>query len=48
MPSMMRQADVEHDGVIGLGVAEEVALLAVLGGVDDIAGLLQRRRRAAG
>ena len=37
-----RQADVEDHRVIGLGVAEEVALLAVLGGIDRVAGLLQR------
>ena len=42
MPSMMRQADVEHDGVVGLGVAEEVALLAVRRGIDRVAGLLER------
>ena len=27
----LRQADIEHDGVVGLGVAEEMALLAVEG-----------------
>jgi hypothetical protein len=27
----LRQADVEDDGVIGLGVAEEVAFLAIEG-----------------
>ena len=37
----LRQADVEDDGVIGLGVAEEVPLLAVMGPVDDIARLFQ-------
>ena len=43
----LRQADVEHDGVIGLGVAEEVPLLAVEGAVDHIAGVGQRRRQLA-
>ena len=38
----LRQADVEHDGVIGLGLAEEPALLAVEGAIDGIARLLQR------
>jgi hypothetical protein len=38
----MRQADVEDDGVIGLGVAEEVPLLAVGRRIDRVAGLLQR------
>ena len=37
------QADVEHDGVIGLAVAEEVPLLAVEGAIDHIAGIRQRR-----
>ena len=32
-----RQAEIEHHRVIGFGVAEEVALLAVRGLVDDIA-----------
>ncbi len=37
------QADVEHHGVIGLAVAEEVPLLAVERAIDDIAGIRQRR-----
>ena len=37
------QADVEHDRVIGLGVAEKPALLAVEGAVDRVARRLQRR-----
>ena len=37
-----RQADVEDDRVVGLGVAEEMPLLAVEGVVDDVAGLAQR------
>ena len=45
MPSILRQADVEHDGVVGLAVAEEVPLLAVEGAIDDIAGIRQRGRK---
>ena len=41
-PVELRQADVEHHRVVGLGVAEEVPLLAVEGVVDDIAGVAQR------
>ena len=37
------QADVEHDRVIGLAVAEEMPLLAIEGAVDHIAGIGQRR-----
>ena len=40
----LRQADVEDDGVVGLALAEIMALLAVEGAVDDIAGVGQRRR----
>ena len=36
------QAEVEHDGVIGLGVAEKMAFLAIAGGIDGIAGGFQR------
>ena len=36
------QAEIEDHGVIGLGLAEEVALLAVESLVDGIAGVLQR------
>ena len=43
----LRQADVEHDGVVGLAVAEIVPLLAVEGAVDDIAGVGQRRGELA-
>ena len=43
----LRQADIEHDRVVGLGLAEIVALLAVEGAVDHIAGLGQRRRKLA-
>ncbi len=41
-PVHLRQADIEHDGVVGLGVAEEVAFLAVERDVDRIAGVGQR------
>ena len=41
----LRQADVQHDGVIGLAVAEEMSLLAVERAVDHIAGIGQRRRK---
>jgi hypothetical protein len=37
------QADVEHDRVIRLGVAEKPAFLAVKCAVDGIAGRLQSR-----
>ncbi len=37
------QADVEHDRVIGLGVAEKPAFLAVESAVDRVARRLQRR-----
>ena len=36
------QAEIEDHHVVGLGVAEEVAVLAVAGAVDGIAGLAQR------
>ena len=41
------QADVEDDGVVGLGLAEKVAFLAVEGAVDHIARVGQRRRELA-
>ena len=41
----LRQADVEHDGVIGLAVAEKMPLLAIEGAVDHITGIAQRRRQ---
>ena len=43
----LRQADVEDDDVVGLGVAEEVALLAVGRGVDGVARIGQRRDELA-
>ena len=36
-----RQAEIEHDRVIGFGLAEIVAFLAVLGAVDHIARIGQ-------
>ena len=39
----LRQADVEHHGVIGFAVAEKMPLLAVEGAIDHIAGVGQRR-----
>ena len=41
------QADVEDDDVVGLGLAEEVAFLAVEGGIDGVAGVGQRRDELA-
>ena len=38
----LRQADVEDDDVVGLGVAEEIALLAVGRRIDGVAGIRQR------
>ncbi len=43
----LRQADVEDDDVVGLGLAEEVAFLAVEGGIDGIAGIGERRDQLA-
>ena len=39
----LRQADVEHDRIIGFAVAEEMPLFAVEGAVDHISGVAQRR-----
>ena len=47
MPSIFGQAGVEDDDVVGLGLAQEVALLAVEGGVDGVAGVGQRRDQLA-
>ena len=41
------QAGVEDDDVVGLGVAEEEALLAVEGGIDGVAGVGERRDELA-
>ena len=43
----LRQAGVEDDDVVGLGLAEEEALLAVEGGVDRIARIGQGRDQLA-
>ena len=39
---LLGQAEIEHDGVVGLGVAEKMPLLAVEGGVDGVARIAQR------
>ena len=44
-PSTLRQPEIEHDGVVALGVGEEVCLLAVAGDVDGVAGFAERRRQ---
>src|SRR5260370_34507381 len=36
------KADIQDDGIIGLGIAEKMALLAVEGAVHNIAGIGQR------
>ncbi|MCY1562495.1 hypothetical protein D9M68_999010 [compost metagenome] len=38
-PVHLRQADIQNDGVIGFGIAEEVAFLAIESHVDRITGL---------
>ena len=38
------QAEVEHDRVIRLGLAEKLAVLAIAGGVDRVARFVQRPR----
>ena len=43
-PSTLGQPEVEHDGVVALGLPEEVGALAVGGAVDRVAGLAERRR----
>ena len=40
-----RQADIEDDEVVRLGLAEEEAFLAVHRGIDRIAGIAQRRHQ---
>ena len=40
---LLGQAEIEHDGVIGFGIAEEMPLLAVEGGIDGIARIAQSR-----
>ena len=46
-PVALRQADIEHDGVIGFGVPSKPALFAVEGAVDGVAGSFQRGRHLA-
>jgi len=46
-PVHLRQADIEDDRVIGLGLAQIMALLAVEGAVDHIAGVRERSRQLA-
>ena len=41
-PVLLWQADIEHDRVVWLGVAEEVPLLPVIGAVDGVARLIER------
>ncbi len=36
------QTEIEHDGVVGLGIAEKMPLLAVERGVDGVARIAQR------
>jgi hypothetical protein len=38
----LRQADIEHDGIIGFGIAEEVAFLAIKRHIDCVTGFGQR------
>ena len=38
----LRQADIQNDGVVRLGLAEKVAFLAVEGPIHHIAGVRQR------
>jgi hypothetical protein len=39
-----RQTEIEDHGIVRLGVAEKVPFLAVIGDIDDIAGVAQPRR----
>ncbi len=41
----MGSPEIENDGVIGFGVAQEMAFLAILGGIDDIAGVGESRNQ---
>ena len=36
------QTEIEHDGVVGLGIAEKMPLLAVERGIDGVARIAQR------
>ncbi len=42
MPVLLGQADIQHDGVIGLGLPEEKTLFAVIGAIDGIAASFER------
>ena len=42
-----RQADIENDDIVGLGVAEEIAFLAVRRRIDGKSGIRQRRQKLA-
>ena len=42
MPSIFGRPMIEDDDVVGLGVAEEVSLLAVEGGIDGVARVAER------
>src|SRR4051812_13485028 len=44
---LLRQADVEHHGIVGLVVTEKMPLLAIEGAIDDIAGVGQRLGKLA-
>ncbi len=46
-PVHHRQAEIEHHGIVALGLAEELRLLAVMGLIDRVAGLGQRGRELA-
>jgi hypothetical protein len=39
---LLRQAEIEHNGVVGLRLAEEGSLLAVEGAIHHVAGVAQR------
>ena len=47
MPSIFGRPSVEDDDIVGLGLAEEVALLAIEGGVDGVAGVGEGRDQLA-
>ena len=38
----LRQAEIEDGQIVGFGFAEELAVLAVVGGIDRVAGVGQR------
>ena len=44
-PVDLRQAEIEHDRVVALGLAEEVGALAVAGAVHGVAGVRQGARQ---